>query len=693
MTSRRILLPCLLALAAGCDRSKPAGAPGASAPSGTQGAAGKWAVELGELNRQLASQPGTDRDADRRAMLQWIRTRKEYEASGESPEGNLWARFTDGRMVVAPFFLPGTRGGRPAAGQAPAAPAQAPAPRYLLPASRQARLMTADFAGTHTALRSPVPHLKEYLAAAGYLPLEEQATVTALKAVRGDGIFYIDTHGTQAKNRQEEWVFCMITSAAAAADEEDLEAGRLTYLASGASLDGRSCYGVTALFVRRYMSFGQNAFAFINACSSDAGEAFRKAFFEKGAAFYAGWSGVVADGNANIAAKFAFDRLLGANRYTLEPEQPGQRPFDFLHIWHDMQKRGFDSDPHYEHGKDPDQRGSVPMVPTLPKPKPPVSNTKLGLHNAGGPADTGRAFGGLCPSLLQVYPDELKEELVLVGSFGGRPDRVTIDGTSVAVKEYVDDAFSFVRCALPAAGAGSAGPVVATVAGKVTNAVPLTEWRVRFRYTEEWTEVEPPVTKSADIDLHLRADIHAVRMVPHTTPMQCDAAGRQPAGLLAAGDSRVRLEYAGTGKRKADPETALTLSGSGGLTTIEAVRDMSGYLLFAGSYDSSKKAFLEAKLSCAVEKAGTKSITRSGMTEQYPEPLDFESPRPWNMELDAAHAVRAGSVVWEKPDRRMKLQWGEAPARFAPTPETLSSAGRARQMLASRGADARPTGP
>jgi hypothetical protein len=104
-------------------------------------------------------------------------------------------------------------------------------------------------------------------------------------------------------------------------------------------------YAITARFVEKHMSFAENSFVFLNACSSAADDgAMREACFKKGASIYAGWDAIGLADEMSRAGSFFFDRLLAANQY--EPESPKQRPFDYRAIHRDMAKRGITKSSH-----------------------------------------------------------------------------------------------------------------------------------------------------------------------------------------------------------------------------------------------------------------------------------------------------------------------------------------------------------
>jgi hypothetical protein len=769
---RSSLFAFLLVLLAGCGRSEPpavkvaqpavddiAVAPKEKAvvPKGRHPKQ-KWAKELTDLDAKVAALKGDDK-AKTQELVTWLKARPEYEDSGTSRIGNVWARFSDGRLVAVPFPAPGTRG----SGQSPAPPTPpgaappgaGPTPRFIIPASRQARLLdpfSHDSFGR--ALRSPIDdHLVPWLTGAGYSPIRGQGSVDSLRAVKGDGVFYIDTHGVSGVKRGPNEVFGLMTGesvypddpAAQAQWEADLDEGRLEYT-SDRSRDNR--YFMTHKFVKHYMSFSEGAFVFINACSSDVEPAFRQAFLDKGAAVYAGWTSPVTDPTANIVAKFYFDRLLGrnqfhsdgasANQVSREPqiplESPKQRPFDFASLFHDMQRRNLDLD-HLD-SKFYDARRAVALttqdyglsewdITVLAKGgvprevldkvtdfvgrKKPLSELEKALRERLTKRElmmyakailyaweySHRSYSlpchfrvhwsdkvlpsqtGLSPNLTSVYlmPSDTEEELSLMGQFGAGTPRVTVAGVPVEVKRWEGKAkelgMGMVVCSLPPEGPGSAGDVVMTVDGRVSNPVPLTQWRVRLRFTEERTSLTPPLKATGTIDLHFRAGIHSARMIPHETPRP--QAGAFSAQMLAALDSQVQWELSGQGRFKNGTET-LAWAGAGKMARKQArVPDNKpGQFDVIGQLDTLKKSIRVGSFSILVHKAGTETRTSNGKTTTANTGFSLHA-NDFTMALDDKFGIVKGEHVWSDDFFKTKLEWDAAPANHPPTAETLSA--------------------
>lgn len=672
---RRCILVLAVAILAGCSRTEPEKAPTPAVqiavppndkPVVNQGRhpKQKWAKELTDLDAKIADLKGDDK-ARKQELLAWLKTRPEYEDSGIAPIGNVWARFTDGRLVMVPFPAPQTRGSEPGPANPPAKNPPGKngnfSVRFTIPASRQARLLE-PFRGS---LKSPIDgHLVPWLKGAGYAPSTGDASVDSLRTVKGDGIFYIDTHGLTGVERGDKQVFGMVSGvsvypddpAAQAIWEEDWKEGRLAYTAGQY---GTNRYFVSHKFVKHYMSFADGAFVFINACSSEVEPTFRQAFFDKGAAVFAGWTASVMDPTANIVAKFYFDRLLGRNQFhcgdpfglskgpSIPLESPKQRPFDFASLFHDMQTRGFDADQFLAGG--------------------PPCHFRVHWSDKVIPPHT-----ALCPSLISVYliPHDTEEELALTGQFGQGTPQVTVGGVPVKFKRWEakakEDGMGMVVCSLPP---GSAGDVVLTMDGRVSNPVPLTQWRVRFRFTQERINVTPPLKVTGTIDLHFRQDIHSFRVVPH------EAVRTNSAQMLASLDSLVHWEFSGKGNFKDSPNVRVEWKGAGKMVRKEARtlgKDRPGVFDVIGHLDPQKKTFHVDSFHVMANKGGTETQTFDGQTRTSPCPFSVHVC-DLKIALDDKFGILKGKHVWSDDYIKTTLEWDAAPATHGPTKETLSA--------------------
>ena len=339
----------LVLLISGCSKK----ADNITGPPGTGGGGGGTASDSlrnSVLDSVVAftSQSPTPSD---QAVLQFFRGRRAFEASGIAPDGSVWARFTDGKMLIyVSNFQPAS---------APPSPFNRSDGNGYggrtenLPGTLKARILNSlgtafEDAGSAEAVQS----IRSWLDNAGYTsPLgSSTAGVNDLKQVSGDGIFYMSAHGGMCQARDSTTIYAIWTAdeASPASDaglKLDLDSSYVVYMVAthDRGFLGNTTskhYAITPKFVNRYMSFGSNSLVYFNACSSND-PTMRAACMSKGAAVYVGWSKPAKSDVAFHAARYLFDRLLGANQF--EPENPHQRPFYYTVVGYDMTMRGYDT--------------------------------------------------------------------------------------------------------------------------------------------------------------------------------------------------------------------------------------------------------------------------------------------------------------------------------------------------------------
>jgi hypothetical protein len=645
---------------------------------------------LKELGRKFESLPGKDFEADNQAMLTWIQGRPEYEASGISKSGSVWARFTDGRVVG--LLRSRDAKGRPIRGssgggasimdKATCGFAKADQKsKFMLPSSRQVRILNHPDMLDRFGTRVLPSQAAQWFEAAGYTLAHGDASVEGLKKTRGDGIFCYDTHGGYFPvNGQGPDVVNFASATRVDAEHDSLYAddhheGRIVHCYIHISGTGSETgwYGITPAFVTKYMSFADNAFVFLNACHSAADHTMCNAFFEKRASVYAGWTDVVNGPSAYQASTFLFDRLLAANFYV--PEAPKQRPFDFGAVYGDMRRRNYDtnllgllsdaeSSPH-EHF-DP----AAPDHPPASQLKREPDASSLVIHHKSG-----HTFAGLRPSIGQMTVFEDKDELHLLGYFGGKQGKVKINGHSVTVKSWEA---STVKLALPSSGPGSAGPVVVEVDGRHSNTVPLTEWRGQFRYTQEDNSHGPSLKRRATFDLHFRADVHQFRRIPHETPHpRGKSTSRGVANFFSAKDSKVKWGFSGQAIDR--NKNTYELKGSGSITGTESfagVKDVKDgpFFHFMGDLDAEQKVVYKANL-FAGGRYGTQTFTSSVNGKSSDSPAFMVGmPDIGTLKFDGKFTIEAGKVELTQGKIVSKLEWDAIPAKHLPGAETLAAA-------------------
>jgi hypothetical protein len=484
------------ALFAGCGSSTDPG--GGGAISGEDRIAAIDAV-----SDKLENLSGADADARRSEMLAYLRASPEFEASDATEDGSLWARFTDGRLLliianreratiddIPPDDI--DEGGEGESSGMIAAPAAGP-PSHL-PASLQARFLEG---GEPPGSPSVSSDLKSMVRARHYFlaPGAGRGSIDDLKNVQDDGIFYFGGHGGLGQIRDLTRVFA-VTSATVVSLENDVKyrddwdnerlaysipirSGFLPFLDSGDSLrPATGYYAFNAKFVRTYMRFSDHSVIYMAACNSSADAAFVGTFIQKGAGVYWGWTSGFQAGVDFRASKYVFDRMLGLNRF--ERRTPRLRPFDYVSIKEDMVRQNIDRSPQL-------LPGSYAYLTYT------VGNTESGL---------------MAPSIQYLDVDEATNTLYITGKFGREEPVVEINGQELDVKNHTD---VLIEADIPPSGPKSAGNVVVWNEQRQSNTRVLSEWRPTFHLEFVEGHGSPPLKWGGDIELHFRADVTSYR--------------------------------------------------------------------------------------------------------------------------------------------------------------------------------------
>ena len=511
-----IALSFLFIAACGDDPSNPddddGNPPGEEIPAAERVAA---LEEVADRLEQIAAE-NSDPAALNAAIAAYLETRPEFQEVGIDEEAlTVYAVFTDGRGLIIPnnLFVGGAAGSVPRAGGTaahdarPRAGARESAGDFAvvpnvtstmaaidppeLPVSRTARLLHTFSAGTAFEAGSieAIGEMALMLSQAGWQPTTggvAASTVEALRAVSGDGFFYLNTHGGPGRTwygTRIEGVYAVQTSSIVTPlsdtdeqTEEDLEEGRLVYIIANADggedsslWDYDARYAITPKFVEHYMSFSPNAVVFLNACESGheaaVPTALANAFRAKGASVVLGWSRAVPASIAWDAAKYLVDRMTGANRF--DPEDSKHRPFPLDDVLQWMKYEG--------HAK--------------------VGELEL---RAIGPA-SGAGFGLLRPTIERMQIDTSAfgapfgvpfGMLTIHGEFGTDPGaanrRVFIrqgGETELQVHSWTPDSIRVVPVQDEDAP-GFSGDVVVVVRERTSNARRLHAWEGTVTYTQ-----------------------------------------------------------------------------------------------------------------------------------------------------------------------------------------------------------------
>jgi len=365
-----------------------------------------------------------------------------------------------------------------------------------LPGSSYARLLHSF--GTNFEGQDPINDAVGWLKDAGWKirsGAEGDASLELLKTVKGDGFFYINSHGGQARKSSTNTNFFCVSSSTiqnSALDEtykDDWDNYRIVYytgkngetILGGLVDDFETWYGITYAFVEKYMSFSSNSIVWINACHSQGGasstNAFRFACLQKGAGVYFGWTSTLSSAGAYPAIRYFVDRSLGANKY--EPEYPAQRPFPWDLVVPDMTAKGL-------------ARGANGEV-LVPTPQTPGTPPSL-----------------LAPSIRLIEVDEYSYDMKLKGYFGSDQGEVSVGGTPVTVKSWDSEE---ITCELPK---DLSGDVLVKVRGLESNPRPLTQWIVPLSYT--WDMTGGFIKWTGTGELRYRLDVSGFREKPGDAP-------------------------------------------------------------------------------------------------------------------------------------------------------------------------------
>ncbi len=465
------------------------------------------ASALRGVEEALAAASHQNMGAGNAALVAYLRSQPDFTASGIADTGgNVWARFTDGRLLII-------ANNRPVSGDTSSP--EPPLSRHMpvgdplvdnLPGSKKARIMNA----MGSWFVDPSPVLSGMLSSKGYEVTREQGTVEKLMQVSGDGVFYFDTHGGNGERRDRTEIIALWTATPRTPQLDTaytgmLDADELCYFTAKNNRSGDTAtiethYGITDWFVLHHMSFGRNCLIYIDACRSFVNRFIISCVSksENNSGTFVSWSNYVDDSKAYKVMKFVFDRLLGTN-YTNIPwtENPPQRPFDIDLVWQDMEGRTPPINKYTDN--------SVPGNPQIAM-----------LQYKPGP----NSHFLLAPSIKFLWVDEIDRKLVVTGTFGKDPrsdgtGTVTVNGNLLTIQSWNNDGEEII-CSIPPTGTSAAGDVIVTVRGHESNVVQLTEWigEIRMRMTSGYVGMNLAVTFS----LHLRADVHSFRERPHETP-------------------------------------------------------------------------------------------------------------------------------------------------------------------------------
>lgn len=468
-------------------------------------------------------------------LVAFLLERPEFEAAGiEETSASVWARFTDGRLLVVALneVMPAEYDDATPLEATPDATQKAIREHYALPgpgpAGKVYLLSALDRADGR--VNRHLNTLSQWFTEHGYAVIIQFAEVDGLQAVKDAAVLYICGHGGVARiaNGDDfEMVFCLgtLTPRTPANDAKYramLDAGQLGYLVPARQVGGRilgwkesTRYFVTHRFVDAHWRFRTKGIAFMNMCDGlggSAGGGFQQACVRQQAGVYLGWSATTSTDDILESAGYLFHRMLGMNTSDhahVPPEDPPQRPFNLGTVFDEMRHRDRTN-----------PSGSVAGIQRK-------LTESFNVHNLGHThvlpsgnatltyASVGPADIILRPSIERVVVLEEKGELFVRGEFGHQAGAVTLGDAALTVKQWSEDA---VTCQLPETGAGD---VVVAVHGHHSNPRRVLLWRGTLVQNEEHTT--PPIgsqgvtiTTQTQIvySVALRQDIDGTRSRP-----------------------------------------------------------------------------------------------------------------------------------------------------------------------------------
>jgi hypothetical protein len=318
----RLLVACVLTTAWSCG--------GGDSTGGASPADNDRQTALRGVEGFVASLPNTDA-ASRTKIAEYLKSRPEFEDAEALDDGSVYARFTDGRLLIV------------AAPRVPSdTPVDAPDPSPALVTDRDKLnpgpgTLARDvpklgvvklFDSLGTGFRDTMGTLATQYTSVGYQLASgsvQKGTLDDWKTLGNEGYFSVDAHGGSAKGRgaverDAIWTETVSSAEGDAANKAQLDENSVAYMMATNNGKLETHYAVTDLFVSKYVKFADRTVVFVNACSS-AREPLAKAFTTSNANLYLGWSKSVEDTDAAYFAYYLADRVLG--RFKMPPAITG----------------------------------------------------------------------------------------------------------------------------------------------------------------------------------------------------------------------------------------------------------------------------------------------------------------------------------------------------------------------------------
>ncbi len=505
-------------------------------------------------------------------LRDWALTQPEFDAAGVEQDA-LWARFKDGRYYLftdnwrVPSGLPadpdpdadaeGTAGLKTAlaAGGLGLAPTRAAVATATATAGGsgidRAAVMTnsgpppkdADGNPTDNEFASGYPvarRMEAALAARGYSVARKALTVENLKAMGKVSFFYFNSHSAMyGPNDLKDFAVMLDDEASLTNDDtyrDDLNTGRLIYhrvrtWKQAIHIGNLPRLAFTAGFVAKYLAFAPDALVITFSCNSGNAQSagFRGALKGKGAGSIVGWNGS-SNPNAHEAIELLVDRMAGVNK--IQPQGVPNRAFVFKDVIQYLDKRKL-------------------MITKG------VKDDDGHLHPDAPIVVDGDGFKRLAPVITHLQM-KAGNQLVVHGDFGSEAGEVTVGGAKVGATWGEHE----IRVVLDNA---QHGEVVVGVQNLKSNPRQLGSWIGKVSYASKRVDDQcngATFKADVDVDLHLRADMQAMRQEvdgplknnPAVIVPANDTAGRWVAdGICRDSTGQLVLRHSGSGSLLLSP--------------------------------------------------------------------------------------------------------------------------------------------
>ncbi|MCX6142043.1 MAG: hypothetical protein NTZ35_02365 [Ignavibacteriales bacterium] len=579
------------------------------------------------------------------ALLNYFSLRPEFQASGAGPDGTVYAVFGDGRVLICGNNL----ADNPSGGSPSQSIRQMSQPQGLMKASsnlpgfRSVLLMNAlgsrfDYADGTTGVTKMTQDVVQMFKAGGYKDVTlADATLEALKTVRGPGIFYFSTHGgTGYLIDKKTQVYSLMSATVRDSTKDvgiyktDFDEKRITYMLfpNSKTADGRQlyfvAYGITPAFVTKYMSFPTNSLVYVTACSSNKAE-MRAAFGQAGASVYGGWTNPAVGFQAFDAARFFFDRCLGTNLVAPIPA-PRQRPFGWAYVLDDMNYRGLSQ-----------------------------SVTKEGTSNL--------VFTSLKDDLTDLLPTlELSlftsygtyMTLDVQGDWGATAGKVFLNG----LEQHLTKPWKpgSLEMDLPVGG----GNLQIGVNGLLSNVVQLTQWDGTITYT---VTGRGTLKRKITANVKMIGDIHRYRVLPGANIIWKDeAVFLLPRAMAILPSSSCVYESTGDYKNSlGEVEEQWSGGGSFPLQTLPTV-EIPGGFLWGTVGDVGQTTSLDFLASATYSRRGKSSSVQAGFS------TGDGSLSTIIANIGADYIFKAGSRTATVSDGTVVMSWTDFKPTYPPDP-------------------------